>query len=227
MKKSRKSGSGRALARRGAPAFKTEQEQFWAGQFGDQYTVRNTGPRWIASNAALFSKILARTGPIRSAIEFGANLGLNLHALRLLAPELEIAAVEINSNAVAKLRKIPGVKVHHKSILEFKSERQFDLAFVKGVLIHINPDELPSVYETLYRSSERFICIAEYYNPTPVSIPYRGHADRLFKRDFAGEMLARFSALRLIDYGFAYHGDSNFPQDDLTWFLLEKIKLKK
>jgi spore coat polysaccharide biosynthesis protein SpsF len=55
-----------------------------------------------------------------------------------------------------------------------------------------------------------------------VSIPYRGHEDRLFKRDFAGELLSRFGDLRLIDYGFVYHRDPKFPQDDITWFLLEK-----
>ncbi len=26
--------------------FSTPQEQFWAGQFGDDYTDRNTGARW-------------------------------------------------------------------------------------------------------------------------------------------------------------------------------------
>ena len=51
---------------------------------------------------------------------------------------------------------------------------------------------------------------------------YRGHSQRLFKRDFAGEMLDRFPDLTLVDYGFAYHRDANFPQDDTTWFLLEK-----
>jgi spore coat polysaccharide biosynthesis protein SpsF len=25
-----------------------------------------------------------------------------------------------------------------------------------------------------------------------------------------------------VDYGFAYRRDPNFPQDDITWFLLEK-----
>ena len=38
-------------------------------------------------------------------------------------------------------------------------------------------------------------------------MPYRGHTARLFKRDFAGEMLDRFSDLRLVDYGFRYHRD--------------------
>jgi len=35
--------------------------------------------------------------------------------------------------------------------------------------------------------------------------------------------MKKFNDLRLVDYGFAYHGDSNFPQDDITWFLMEKI----
>jgi len=64
--------------------------------------------------------------------------------------------------------------------------------------------------------------VAEYYNPTPVSVTYRGHQDRLFKRDFSGELLDRFKDLRLIDYGFAYSRDPNHPQDDISWFLLEK-----
>ena len=64
--------------------------------------------------------------------------------------------------------------------------------------------------------------VAEYYNPTPQMIPYRGHDDRLFKRDFAGEILDSFPDLSVRDYGFAWRRDPNFPQDDLTWFLLEK-----
>ena len=97
-----------------------------------------------------------------------------------------------------------------------------DLVLIKGVLIHINPDMLSQVYQTLYRLSKRYIWIVEYYNPTPVSVPYRGHRDRLFKRDFAGEMMDKYQDLRLVNYGFVYHRDPNFPLDDPTWFLLEK-----
>jgi spore coat polysaccharide biosynthesis protein SpsF len=81
---------------------------------------------------------------------------------------------------------------------------------------------LPLVYDKLYHSSMKYILIAEYYNPLPVTISYRGHQDRLFKRDFAGEFLKKFPDTELIDYGFAYKRDPNFPQDDITWFLMEK-----
>lgn len=55
-----------------------------------------------------------------------------------------------------------------------------------------------------------------------MTIPYRGHEQRLFKRDFAGEMLDAYPDLRLVDYGFVYRRDPVFPADDLTWFLMEK-----
>jgi pseudaminic acid biosynthesis-associated methylase len=115
-----------------------------------------------------------------------------------------------------------GVTIENKSILDYLPQSKFDFTLIKGVLIHINPDYLSKVYEILYQSSNRYICVVEYYNPTPVTVNYRGYQDRLFKRDFAGEMLDKFQDLYLIDYGFIYHRDPNFSQDDLTWFLMEK-----
>ena len=202
--------------------FKTSQEEFWAGEFGNDYTARNRGVDWIASNTALFARIFERVEPIRTVIEFGSNIGLNLQAIKHLLPDAEISAVEINRKAIEELRRLRFVKVYPESILDFSRDYARDFVLVKGVLIHMNPDSLPHVYDLLYRTSSRYICLAEYYNPAPVAICYRGHADKLFKRDFAGELLDRYKDLRLIDYGFVYHGDPKFPQDDLTWFLLEK-----
>ena len=75
----------------------------------------------------------------------------------------------------------------------------------------------------MYAASRRYICLIEYYNPTPVEVPYRGEREKLFKRDFAGELLDTYPDLRLCAYGFQYHRDSNFPMDDVNWFLLEKL----
>ncbi len=202
--------------------FKTEQETFWAGSFGDEYADRNRGPEAMAANLAYFSQILNRTQRIESIIEFGANIGLNMEALRKLRPVAELSAIEINQKAIIELKKIKELKVYPQSILEFNADYQRDLVFTKGVLIHIDPNSLTNVYDLMYQTSRRYICIGEYYNPTPVEVRYRGNQDKLFKRDFAGEMIDRFSDLRLIDYGFYYHRDTNFPQDDITWFLLEK-----
>jgi len=202
--------------------YKTPQEAFWAGEFGNDYTERNSDAKWIASNIALFAKILCRTNGIKSVLEFGANRGLNLLALKQLLPDASFSAVEINLKAATELERHGFITVHHASLLDFAPSTPSSLVLIKGVLIHLNPDVLEHVYELMVRASSRYICVAEYYNPTPVTVSYRGHSDRLFKRDFAGEIMTYYPAVRLVDYGFSYHGDPNFPQDDLTWFLLEK-----
>lgn len=206
----------------GMQAFQTEQEEFWAGEFGDDYTARNQGPGRVALNLAFFARIFAHTRDVSSAIEFGANLGLSLVAMQQLLPGLDVSGIEINPKAVEELKTLPGVKVYPTSILDFEPDYPRDFVLTKGTLIHINPDALPKVYDLLYRTSRRYICVAEYYNPTPTEVTYRGHTARLFKRDFAGELMDKYPDLQLLDYGFAYHRDPNFRQDDLTWFLLEK-----
>ena len=72
-----------------------------------------------------------------------------------------------------------------------------------GVFIHINPNYLINVYENLVNGSNRYVLVAEYYNPAPTKITYRGNEDRLFKRDFAGDLIDNYG-LKLIDYGFVY-----------------------
>ena len=203
--------------------FKTEQETFWAGSFGTEYINRNQGANLLASNLALFNQALRSAHKPESCIEFGANIGMNLRALKLLYPSQQQFGIEINMDATSELRKhLPSENVFQTSILDFSPQHAFDLVLIKGVLIHMNPEYLPQIYETLYQSTGRYLLVCEYYNPTPVQITYRGHSDRLFKRDFCGEILDRYSDLRLVDYGFSYHRDPNFPQDDITWFLIEK-----
>jgi pseudaminic acid biosynthesis-associated methylase len=203
--------------------FKTEQEAFWAGEFGTEYIQRNQGDALLASNLDFFAKALHSARGVKTCIEFGANIGMNLKALKLLHPTQEQHGIEINADAARELaQSIPSTHVHHSSILDFNPQRTWDLALIKGVLIHINPDELPQVYDKLVAACEKYLLVAEYYNPAPVAIPYRGHSDRLFKRDFAGEIMDRHPQMELIDYGFAYRRDPNFPQDDITWFLMGK-----
>lgn len=204
-------------------SYRTEQEAFWAGEFGNEYIERNVSEQLLASNLSLFSRALTQTNGLSSCIEFGANVGMNLRALKLLYPAQEQAAVEINASAVEVLRKtLAPDSVFHASLLDYVPSRQYDLVLIKGVLIHIDPAHLTRVYDALYQATERYLLVCEYYNPSPVTIEYRGHADRLFKRDFCGELMQRFPELRLVDYGFVYRRDPSFPLDDVTWFLMER-----
>lgn len=203
--------------------FKTEQEKFWAGEFGNNYIGRNNDAQLLASNTALFAKILEGTSQVKSVLEFGANIGINLVAINRLLPKAETSGIEINKKAIKDLKKnIKKGKIYHQSILDFKVDYQRDLVFTKGVLIHLNPAVLPEVYKKMYKAAKKYILVAEYYNPTPVGIKYRGNDGFLFKRDFAGELLDTFKDLKLVDYGFIYERDNNFSDDDITWFLLEK-----
>lgn len=205
--------------------YKTEQEKFWAGEFGNEYIERNKSSRNVVCNMALFGEIMKRTVGVSTVLEFGSNIGQNIKALKALFPDIRYSAIEINHKAAEILRNDPalkGTEVYETSILEYETKDKYDFVLTKGVLIHINPDELQEVYQKLYDASNRYICMAEYYNPTPVEVRYRDNQDRLFKRDFCGEFMDRFPDVRLIDYGFRYHRDNNFPQDDFTWFLLEK-----
>jgi len=203
-------------------SYKTEQENFWAGSFGESYVSRNRSDKLHVSNINLFRKIFSKIDSINSVLEFGANIGMNLRAIRHLYPSVEISALEINEEAARELEELKCSKIYAQSIFDFSPDYSRDFVFTKGFLIHLSPDHLREAYRIIYESSARYICIAEYYNPVPVAIPYRGHTDKLFKRDFCGELLDCYSDLELLDYGFSYHRDNNFPQDDISWFLLEK-----
>tara|TARA_B100000900_G_C20487976_1_gene678318 strand:- start:262 stop:882 length:621 start_codon:yes stop_codon:yes gene_type:complete len=203
--------------------YETEQENFWAGDFGNQYISRNKGDLLLASNLNFFNSCLKLAGKVNSCREFGANIGMNLKALKLLYPAIGLKGIELNADASNELKKLIGEKnVFHGSIFDADVKQKVELSLIKGVLIHISPEKLQLVYQKLYDSSSKYILIAEYYNPVPVTIPYRGHLNRLFKRDFAGEFLNKFKDCELIDYGFGYKNDPAFPVDDITWFLIKK-----
>lgn len=197
------------------------QEQFWRGEFGNAYSQRSPGD--VVANYRFFELVLDRifedAQVLNSICELGCGVGANLKALRQHLPSVQLAGVEINEAAAAQAWAHG--EIYRSSLLDWRPPKQWELAFTKGVLIHIAPDDLPKAYDALYQASSRYVVVAEYYNPTPAEVPYRGHAGRLWKRDFAGEMLDRYP-LELVSYGFAYHRDIDTPQDDLTWFLMEK-----
>ena len=194
--------------------------EFWAGEFGNEYIDRNNTEKLLESNFEFFKRALPRD--IDDVIELGANIGLNLAAIDKVSPWLNLVGVEINEKAYERLAKIADIS-YCCNLFDSRVDNVCDLAFTKGVLIHIHPDDLKAAYKRLFDLSRRYILICEYYSPKPVEIEYRGEKGKLWKRDFAGEMLDAYP-LRLVDYGFVYHRDK-WPQDDLNWFLMEKTNV--
>lgn len=201
-----------------------EQSENWAGKFGDEYTLRSPGS--VEANVEFFSRALdwdkrshGAGWDVKSVLEFGCGTGANLQALRKILPFATLAGIEINATAATEASQ--HATIYRDNLLAWKQPRTYDLVLTKGVLIHIPPIDLRCVYEVIYQASERWILLAEYYAPKPAEIEYRGRMGMLWKRDFAGEMLDLYPGLRLVDYGFYYHREP-LPQDDITWFLMEK-----
>ena len=139
----------------------SEQEKFWMGDFGAQYNDRNIGNGLIKGRKHLFRSALRTVGGITNALEFGANIGLNIRALKRLYPEINLSAIEINKEAVDLLLEIDDLIVHQGSVLDIHAKKLYDLVFSVGVLIHINPNDLENVYQNMYCLSSRYILIAE------------------------------------------------------------------
>jgi spore coat polysaccharide biosynthesis protein SpsF len=197
------------------------QEEFWISQFGDEYTDRNND-FLIKNNINLFEKILKKIN-INSLFEIGCNRGLNLEAINNINKDISLYGLEINKKAYDIIKEKNICKeCFNISINDFNISEKYDLVLTKGVLIHLNPDKLDSIYQKMYDLSNKYILIAEYYSRDVREILYRGHSNKLFKRDFCGEIMDKFKDLKLIDYGFVYYRDSKNPLDDITWFLLEK-----
>jgi len=149
-----------------------------------------------------------------SAIEFGCHDGRNLKALKKMGVN-DLAGVEINGYVA---RSIPDfVETHVKSILEFESERQWELAFTKGLFIHIHPDNLIDALLSLYNASSKYILIAEYYYKS-----LKEKNDVTWEGPYPEIIMKACPSLSVKDYGFIWWGDKELPMQNVTWFLLEK-----
>jgi len=194
--------------------------EYWAGKDGDAYHQRQTVTD--QANVRYFANALAQHDPA-SAIELGCGDGRNMKALLQLHPLMRFVGVDVNLGALKQAAEYGctvGMSAADPKI--HAAVMPADLVYTKGVLIHIPPDQLPAVYDNIYHLSNDLILIGEYYAPQRTEILYRGQTGKLWKADFAGELMDFYPDLTLVDYGFHYHRD-RYPQDDITWFLLRKM----
>lgn len=191
-------------------------EALWAGEFGDQYVERNADAG--AVRGAFWDEILRLTNPL-SALEVGCNVGANL---RWLADgERRVVGVDVNQSALAVLERevsgATGVEAPARS-LPF-ADKEFDLTFTMGVLIHQPEESLGAVMDEMVRCSRRFVLVGEYHGSETEEVPYRGVSGALFRRDYGALFLDRFPTLRQVESGFLGRDDG---WDDVTWWLFER-----
>jgi pseudaminic acid biosynthesis-associated methylase len=204
----------------------TEQVEFWRGEFGDDYIARNEADqKRHRALIAFWAKIMEHTAadPATSLLEVGPNIGNNLRALRHLS-NAEFFAVEPNSGARQRLVEdevLPpeNIRDGFASSINFPTG-SVDLAFTSGVMIHIHPDDLKASCAEIHRVSRRYIVCVEYFADQPEEINYRGHSERLFKRDFGTFWLEAFPDLSVVDYGFNWKQVNGL--DNLNWWVFRK-----
>ena len=196
-----------------------EQLNEWKGLFGDEYTDRNV-VEWQA-RFPLFRQMLGDLN-LKRVLEIGCNRGHNLVAMiGLLGEGADVIGIEPNAHARALAKQSSpkmAVLAGDTYALPLR-DRAFDLVMTWGVLIHVPLSALPRALAEIYRVSRRYILAVEYYAKEETAIPYRGHDNLLWKRDFTRHYRERFPDLRLMREGF---WGKEQGADRVTWWLLEK-----
>lgn len=205
---------------------KTEQLEFWIGQFGEKYLERNLADRETISSRLMLWSIIFRTmhQNIDTILEVGSNIGNNLKAIKLIS-NAELYAIEPYENAMKTCVLDGTVKKNNAFCTSafdnnIMSEHSIDLVFTSGVLIHIHPNDLKKATDNIVRIAKKYVVCVEYFSDREETVLYRGNTEKLFKRDFGSFYLDNYPELSLVDYGFSWKRITGL--DNLTWWVFEK-----
>ena len=208
----------------------TSQEGTWSGDFGKDYTDRN--PHTKAELDTLYEKRFGTTRTalnkafladlsVKSILEVGANIGTQLRTLQkagfsnLVGLELQIYALQEAKKLSTNIDFVQGSAFS----LPF-ADKEFDLVFTSGVLIHLSPTDLNKALDEINRCAKQYIWGFEYFADKYQSVPYRGRDDLLWKGNFAQCYLDRYSDLELVkERRLPYVGESNVD----AMFLLKRV----
>jgi pseudaminic acid biosynthesis-associated methylase len=203
----------------------------WRGEFGAEYMMRNqANADAILQATEVFRRIIGEgriVGDVKSILEVGANVGINLRGLRAaMGNEIKLAAIEPNKLAATELRA--ATELNLSEVIESTcyeipvSDNSFDLVFTSGVLIHVPPEGLETAMGEIVRVAAKFVLCVEYFSHTPVELPYRSQGGLLWKRDFGQKYLEVCPDLKPLAYGFIWQAEfSHF--DNLNWWLFRKL----
>lgn len=198
----------------------------WAGDFGDEYTRRNLADAQALRDRLKMWAVMGRAfagDPPKSILEVGCNLGINLRVLPSLW-DAQLHAIEPNPTARERIvaeSVLPAERLYAGFGDSIPlPDGAVDLAFTSGVLIHVDPAQLPATMDEIHRVSSKYILCSEYFSPKPETITYQGRQGLLFKNDFGGLYMDRFPDLELLDYGFFWKRVAG--GDNATWWLFKK-----
>jgi pseudaminic acid biosynthesis-associated methylase len=211
----------------------TSQAFVWKGDFGREYTDRNTfntksfDELWLRNYGVARSAMIDQfLGPIpknAKLLEVGCNAGNQLLMLREMG-WTDLSGIELQPYAIEIARsRLPEVTFKMGSALALPwDDCSFDVVFTSGVLIHISPKDLVRAMDEMHRTSKEYIWCSEYYAPKVTEIVYRNRKELLWKRDFARYYLDRFPDLELVREQRLPYLDN--PNVDTVFLLRKKPK---
>jgi pseudaminic acid biosynthesis-associated methylase len=159
-----------------------EREQFWAGEFGTDYTRRNRID-W-RKRIPFWRQVLTLT-QARSMLDVGCNAGWNMLAALKVDRAMEVAGVDVNTDAIAEAQEMElDARFMPARQVGIVWPERFDLVCTSGVLIHVGKDELPEVMRAIVAASKQWVLAIEYEAQQEEEVEYRGNAERLWRRPF-------------------------------------------
>jgi pseudaminic acid biosynthesis-associated methylase len=198
---------------------KTEQMDFWQGQFGKEYNTRNSFSQtewdqfylktWGVTKIDMNKKCIGDLPKDIKILEVGANIGMQLAGLQRMGFK-NLYGVEIQHDAVELAKQnTTGINIVQGSAFDIPfKDNYFDLVFTSGVLIHIAPKDLPTVMDEMNRCSSKYIWGFEYYADKVTDIEYRGNTGFLWKADYGKMFEERFPKLKTIKKDMYKYTDS-------------------
>ncbi|KER09749.1 MAG: methyltransferase type 11 [[Candidatus Thermochlorobacteriaceae] bacterium GBChlB] len=211
----------------------TEQEKFWNGQFGKDYTDRNPQnslemneyylKNFGISRIDMNKKFLSDMPYDLNILEVGCNIGSQLQILQemgfknLYGIELQDYAVEQAKRHTRNINIIQGSGFD----IPFR-DQYFDIVYTSGVLIHIAPINHQRIMSEISRCTKKYIWGYEYYAESVQEISYRGNNGFLWKADYANIFVQSIPNLRITKKEFfPYLSDTEKGNIDCM-YLIEK-----
>jgi pseudaminic acid biosynthesis-associated methylase len=157
---------------------------------------------------------------VKKILEIGCNRGHNLISLSLIG-DFILVGIEPQPYAILQGRKASDkISILEGNVFDppFR-DGYFDIVFTCCVLIHIHLKDLNRAIQTMYRLSNRYILIIEYFAEKEITIQWRGHDNALWKRDFEKHFLEEHSNLKIIKRGYL---DKDKGFDRCHFILFEK-----
>jgi pseudaminic acid biosynthesis-associated methylase len=213
----------------------TGQIRTWTGDFGREYTDRNSFTpaeldelyqrNYGVSRTEINERFLADLPRDARILEVGCNLGNQLLLLREMG-FTNLHGIEIQSYALDRAKeRLAGAVLTQASAFQIPyPDCSFDLVFTSGVLIHIAPADLPVALAEIHRCARKWVWGFEYYAPEVTEVTYRGHTSLLWKTDYARLYLQHFQDLELVrEDRFRYLDNENI---DSAFLLRRRAELK-